>query len=104
MGTRDIRAWFDQLVKLQSPVLREFHWFSLLSGLRRNDVATTDVSVRERAVTLRAPKGGKKRSFSLCGRRPGPAAYQVADEPPISRGVTDAYFTTPALFDQLREA
>jgi integrase len=66
MGTRDIRAWFDQLVKLQSPVLREFHWLSLLSGLRRNDVATlrwTDVSVRERAMTLQAPKGGKKRRF-----------------------------------------
>jgi integrase len=66
MGTRDIRAWFDELVKMQSPIMREFHWFSLLSGLRRNDVATlrwTDVSTRERAVTLRAPKGGKKRRF-----------------------------------------
>jgi integrase len=64
MGTRDIRAWFDELVKMQSPIMREFHWFSLLSGLRRNDVATlrwTDVSTRERAV--RAPKGGKKRRF-----------------------------------------
>ena len=66
MGTREIRAWLDELVMLQSPVLREFHWLSLLSGLRRNDVATlrwTDVSVRERAMTLRAPKGGKKRRF-----------------------------------------
>jgi site-specific recombinase XerD len=66
MGTRDISAWLDELVNLQSPVLREFHWLSLLSGLRRNDVATlrwADVSVRERAVTLRAPKGGKKRRF-----------------------------------------
>jgi integrase len=66
MGTRDIRAWLDELVKLQSPVLREFHWFSLLSGLRRNDVSTlrwTDVSMREQAVTLQAPKGGKKRRF-----------------------------------------
>jgi hypothetical protein len=52
MGTRDIRAWLDELVKLRSPVLREFHWLSLLSGLRRNDVATlrwADVSVRERS-------------------------------------------------------
>lgn len=66
MGTREIRAWLDELVKVQSPVLREFHWLSLLSGLRRNDVATlrwTDVSMRERAMTLRAPKGGKKRRF-----------------------------------------
>ena len=66
MGTRDIRRWFDELLELQSPVLREFHWLSLLSGLRRNDVATlrwSDVSVLERAVAIRAPKGGKKRRF-----------------------------------------
>jgi integrase len=183
MGTREIRGWFDQLMKLQNPVLREFHWFSLLSGLRRNDVATlrwTDVSVRERAVTLRAPKGGKKRSFraplsppmvrSLCRARIAgrvmhdrqsrewvfPASSrsghveeikgsswvngQKGDKRKIvrltkvghslrhsyrtlcaaagldrlrtkllmnhqvSRDVTDAYLTTPALFDQLREA
>jgi integrase len=66
MGTREIGPWFDELVKVQSPVLREFHWLSLLSGLRRNDVATlrwSDVSARERAMTLQAPKGGKKRRF-----------------------------------------
>jgi integrase len=66
MGTREIGPWFDELVKVQSPILREFHWLSLLSGLRRNDVATlrwSDVSVRERAMTLQAPKGGKKRRF-----------------------------------------
>jgi integrase len=66
MGTRDIRPWFEELLKLQSPILREFHWLSLLSGLRRNEVATLrwlDVSVRERAITVRAPKGGKTRKF-----------------------------------------
>jgi integrase len=66
MGTRDIRPWIDELLMLHNPILREFHWFSLLSGLRRNDVATLrwkDVSIQERAVTLRAPKGGKKRRF-----------------------------------------
>ncbi len=66
MGTRDIRPWLNELLKLQSPILREFHWLSLLSGLRRNDVATlrwSDVSILERAMTLRAPKGGKKRRF-----------------------------------------
>jgi|SRR5271166_4634333 len=66
MGPRDVRPWFEQLIQLQSPILREFHWLSLLSGLRRNDLATlkwTDVSVRQRAMTLQAPKGGKKRRF-----------------------------------------
>jgi len=66
MGTRDIRPWFYELLKLQSPVMCEFHWLSLLSGLRRNDLATlrwSDVSILERAITLRAPKGGKKRRF-----------------------------------------
>ena len=183
MGTRDIRPWLDELVKLQSPILREFHWLSLLSGLRRNDVATlrwTDVSVRERAMTLRAPKGGKKRRFKaplsqamvrcLCRARIAgrvmhdrqsrewvfPASSQSGHVEEIkgsswvdgkngnkrkivrltkvghslrhsyrtlcaaagldrlrtkllmnhqvSRDVTDAYLSTPALFDQLREA
>ena len=73
MGTRDIRPWLDELVELQNPILREFHWLSLLSGLRRNDLATlrwTDVSIRERAMTLRAPKGGKKRRFRSPLSRP----------------------------------
>jgi integrase len=183
MGTRDIRLWFDQLTQLQSPILREFHWLSLLSGLRRNDLATlrwTDVSIRDRAITLRAPKGGKKRRFraplsramlrSLCRARMAgrvmhdhqsrewvfPASSRSGHVEEIkgsswvngnngdkrkivrlskvghslrhsyrtlcaaaeldrlrtkllmnhqvSRDVTDAYLTTPALFDQLREA
>jgi integrase len=183
MGTRDIRPWLDELLKLQSPILREFHWLSLLSGLRRNDVATlrwSDVSILERAITLRAPKGGKKRRFraplshamlrSLCRARIAgrvmhdrqshewvfPAASRSGHVEEIkgtswvdskngdkrkivrlskvghslrhsyrtlcaaagldrlrtkllmnhqvSRDVTDAYLSTPALFDQLREA
>ncbi len=183
MGTRDIRPWLDELVKLQSPILREFHWLSLLSGLRRNDLATlrwTDVSMHERTMTLRAPKGGKKRRFraplskamirSLCRARISgrvlhdrqshewvfPAASRSGHVEEIkgsswvngkngdkrkivrltkvghslrhsyrtlcaaagldrlrtkllmnhqvSRDVTDSYLSTPALFDQLREA
>jgi integrase len=183
MGTRDVRPWFEQLLEVQSPILREFHWLSLLSGLRRNDLATlrwTDVSVLERAITLRAPKGGKKRRFraplsramlrSLCRARiagrvmhncqsrewvfPASSRSGHVEEikgsswvhgsngdkrkivrlskvghslrhsyrticaaaaldrlrtkllmnHQVSRDVTDAYLTTPALFDQLREA
>ena len=183
MGTRDIRPWLEELVKLQSPILREFHWLSLLSGLRRNDLATlrwTDVSVLDRTITLRAPKGGKKRRFraplsqpmvrSLCRARIAgrvlhdqqsrewvfPAASRSGHVEEIkgsswvnskngdrrkivrltkvghtlrhsyrtlcaaagldrlrtkllmnhqvSRDVTDSYLSTPALFDQLREA
>jgi integrase len=73
MGTSDIRSWFDQLLELESPILREFHWLSLLSGLRRNDLATlrwSDVSVREQAITLRTPKGDKKRRFRAPLSRP----------------------------------
>jgi integrase len=183
MGPRDVRSWFEQLIQLQSPILREFHWLSLLSGLRRNDLATlrwTDVSMRQRAMTLRAPKGGKKRRFraplspamvrALCrvriaGRilhdrqsrgRVFPAASRSGHveeikgsswvngtngdkrkivrltkvghslrhsyrtlcaaagvdrlrtkllmNHQINRDVTDAYLSTPALFDQLRDA
>lgn len=77
MGARDVRVWFDELVQLQSPILGEFHWLSLLSGLRRNHLATlrwTDVSIRQRAMTVRAPKGGKNGALGhrcllpWCGR------------------------------------
>ncbi len=183
MGTRDIRFWFEQLLELESAILREFHFLSLLSGLRRNDLATlrwADVSIGERAITLRAPKGGKKRRFraplsrpmlrSLCRVRlagrvmhdrqsrewvfPALSRSGHVEEikgsswvngsngdrrkivrlskvghslrhsyrticaaagldrlrtkllmnHQVSRDVTDAYLTTPALFDQLREA
>jgi integrase len=183
MGTRDIRPWFEELLRLQSPVLREFHWLSLLSGLRRNEVATLrwpDVRVRERAITVRAPKGGKKRRFraplspammrAICRARiagrvmhdrqsrewvfPASSRSGHVEEikgsswvngrdgdkrkivrltkvghslrhsyrtlcaaagldrlrtkllmnHQVSRDVTDAYLSTPALFDQLREA
>jgi len=183
MGTRDIRPWFEELLRLQSPILREFHWLSLLSGLRRNEVATlrwSDVSVRERAITIRTPKGGKKRRFrapispimmrAICRARiagrvmhdsqsrewvfPASSRSGHVEEikgsswvngrngdkrkivrltkvghslrhsyrtlcaaagldrlrtkllmnHQVSRDVTDAYLSTPALFDQLREA
>lgn len=183
MGTREVRAWFDELLKLQNPILREFHWLSLLTGLRRNDVATlqwTDVSVLGRSLTLRAPKGGKERSFKAplspgivrCLCRARIAGRVIHDQQSrkwvfpassrsghveeikssswvegkkgdkrkivrltkvghslrhsyrtlcaaagldrlrtkllmnhqVSRDVTDAYLSTPALFDQLREA
>jgi integrase len=183
MGTRDVRAWFDDLLKLQNPVMREFHWLSLLTGLRRNDVATlkwTDTSMLARALTLRAPKGGKKSRFKVplspvmlrCLCRARIAGHVMYDRQSrewvfpassrsghveeikgsswvdskngdrrklvrltkvghslrhsyrtlcaaagldrlrtkllmnhqVSRDVTDAYLSTPALFDQLREA
>jgi integrase len=183
MGTRDLRPWFEELLRLQSPILREFHWLSLLSGLRRNEVATlrwSDVSVREQAITVRAPKGGKKRRFraplsrammrAICRARiagrvmhdsqsrewvfPATSRSGHVEEikgsswvngrsgdkrkivrltkvghslrhsyrtlcaaagldrlrtkllmnHQVSRDVTDAYLSTPALFDQLREA
>ena len=58
--------------KLNDPVRREMHYFTLLTGIRRGDkrdqwessgVTTlrwSDVSVRRREVMLRRAKGGRK--------------------------------------------
>ena len=54
-----------EALALKPRFLREFHWLSLLSGPRRNDLATlrwTDVSMHERTMTLRAPKGATLQS------------------------------------------
>jgi hypothetical protein len=70
-------------VKLQSPIMRELHWFNLLSGQRRNDVATlgrSDVSVREQAVAPRESGGGRNFAFERQSLRrrcdPLPRSYR----------------------------
>jgi hypothetical protein len=34
MGTSDLKGWFAELAALDSPIRREFHLFTLLSGCR----------------------------------------------------------------------
>jgi hypothetical protein len=40
MGTRDLPRWWTQLRALSNPIMQELHLMTLLTGLRRNEVAS----------------------------------------------------------------
>ena len=68
MGAGDLAAWWQQVEKLPNPIRRELHLFSLLSGLRRNDVVTArwdHVDEQRKALRIPSPKGGEFRAFEL---------------------------------------
>jgi integrase len=68
MGAKDLPAWWTQLQKLPNPIRREMHLFTLLSGLRRQDVLTArwdHLDENRKALRIPAPKGGVERAFEL---------------------------------------
>ncbi len=68
MGVAELPAWWAQLGKVPNPVRREMHLFTLLSGLRRDDVRTMEprhIDVRNRRMLVPDPKGGEDRAFHL---------------------------------------
>jgi integrase len=68
MGAKDLPAWWTQLQLLPNPIRREMHLFTLLSGLRRQDVLTArweNLDEKRKALRIPAPKGGAERAFDL---------------------------------------
>jgi len=68
MGAADLRAWFYELAKLDNPIRREYHLFTLLSGCRPTalmEVKPEHVNLRRRLVHIPRPKGGAKRAFDI---------------------------------------
>jgi integrase len=68
MGAKDLPAWWAQLKQLPNPIRREMHLFTLLSGLRRQDVLTArweNLDEKRKALRMPAPKGGTERAFEL---------------------------------------
>lgn len=68
MGTNDLPMWWAQLKRLPNPIRREMHLFTLLSGLRRQDVLTaqwSNVDEQRSAMRIPSPKGGEDRAFEL---------------------------------------
>jgi integrase len=68
MGLTDLPAWFAQLEKLDNPVRREFHLFTLLSGSRPatlRNARLEHLNLRRRVLHLPNPKGGAKRAFDI---------------------------------------
>jgi integrase len=68
MGAADLPAWWTQLQAISNPIRRELHLFTLLSGLRRNDVLTARWECfddKRPSLRLPSPKGGEERAFEL---------------------------------------
>jgi len=68
MGLKALPAWFDELFALDSPIRREFHLFSLLSGCRPGALKVAEVEhldLRRRVLHIPAPKGGAKKAFDI---------------------------------------
>jgi integrase len=73
MGTRELPRWWAQLRALSNPIMQELHLMTLLTGLRRNEVASMrweHVDVGNRCVTIPSPKGGRARAFKAPLTRP----------------------------------
>lgn len=68
MGLPDLPAWFDQLRKLNNPIRREYHLFTLLSGSRPTalkEAKPEHLDARRRVLHIPRPKGGAKRAFDI---------------------------------------
>jgi integrase len=68
MGAEDLSRWWSDLLRLENPIRREMHLFTLLSGLRKNDVLTarwSNLDEQRRALRIPSPKGGDERAFDL---------------------------------------
>ena len=68
MGAQQLPYWWTQLQALPNPIRREMHLFTLLSGLRKNDVLTARwdrLNEQRRSPLVPSPKGGEERAFEL---------------------------------------
>ncbi len=68
MAPDELAGWYARLQKVPCPIRKEFHLFTLLSGLRTTTVEEArwaDLDVKRRALTIPAPKGGRHKKFDL---------------------------------------
>ncbi|MPZ37106.1 MAG: tyrosine-type recombinase/integrase [Rhizobiales bacterium] len=68
MGAQQLPYWWSQLQAMPNPIRREMHLFTLLSGLRKNDVLTARwdrLNEKRRSLLIPSPKGGEDRAFEL---------------------------------------
>lgn len=68
MGLDDLPHWFHQVASLPSPIRREFHLFSLLSGCRPAalmEAKPEHLDLGRRALHIPRPKGGADRAFDI---------------------------------------
>ena len=68
LGVQDLPAWFGELAKLENPIRREFHLFTLLSGSRPTAIKTIrieHINWPRRTLHIPNPKGGTERAFDI---------------------------------------
>ena len=68
LGLADLEGWFVQAAKLDNPVRREFHLFTLLSGSRPTalkQVRVQHIDRKRRVLHIPSPKGGSKKAFDI---------------------------------------
>jgi integrase len=68
MSPDELKAWAMQLAKLQNPVRREFHLFTLLSAMRPDALKRAKwahIDRKRRVLHVPKPKGGERRAFDL---------------------------------------
>lgn len=68
MGTGDLKEWFIELARLDNPIRREFHLFTLLCGSRPaalQQAKPEHIDFRRRTLHIPKPKGGSKRAFDI---------------------------------------
>ncbi|QOF73356.1 integrase arm-type DNA-binding domain-containing protein [Aminobacter sp. SR38] len=68
MGMADLKAWFVEAAKLDNPIRREFHLFTLLSASRPTalkEARLEHLDLRRRVLHIPRPKGGADRAFDI---------------------------------------
>lgn len=68
MGVGHMARWFAELASLASPIRREFHLMTLLSGSRSTalkNVRIEHIDFRGRLLHIPKPKGGVKKAFDI---------------------------------------
>jgi hypothetical protein len=73
LGLSELPSWVGQLLALDNPIRREFHWFLLLSGSRPDALKRARIEhldFRSRILHIPKPKGGEIRAFDIPLSRP----------------------------------
>jgi integrase len=79
LGPDDLKAWWSQVQLVKDELKREALLFTLLTGLRVNDVATLrEQDIIDGTANIREPKGGTKRQYLLPLSTPALACWSRA--------------------------
>ena len=68
MGLSDLKGWFVEAARIDNPIRREFHLFTLLSASRPTALKQAQLAhldLRRRALYVAHPKGGADRAFEI---------------------------------------